>query len=113
MLAGISSTVMAKDIAEYKQERLIAKILNQQVKKHRTIQSSVHSILSRYPEKVDTVMAVAFKRYPEEYRQIMLGALSAQPVLACDVIANSIKAKVAPSSELVEIAIRAEPAYAQ
>jgi hypothetical protein len=113
MLVGISSTVMAKDIAEYRQERLITKILSQQVKKHRTIQSSVHSLLSRYPEKVDIVMSVAFKRYPGQYRQIMLGALSAEPVLACNVIENAIKANVAPSSELVIIAIEAEPAYAQ
>eukprot|EP00487_Bulimina_marginata_P001782 TRINITY_DN1420_c0_g1_i2.p1 TRINITY_DN1420_c0_g1~~TRINITY_DN1420_c0_g1_i2.p1 ORF type:complete len:113 (-),score=21.05 TRINITY_DN1420_c0_g1_i2:10-348(-) len=91
MLAGISSVAMAKDVADYKQERLIAKILNQQVKKHRSIKSSVHSILSRYPEKVDVVMSVALDRYPEKYRQIMLGALSAEPVLACDVIENAIK----------------------
>jgi len=114
LLSGLCTTsVIAKDIAEYKQDRLIAKILHQQVKRHVSIKNSVSSILTRFPEKVDSVLKIALKKYPTEYRQIMIGAMNAEPVLACNVIEVVLKANVASDEEIIAIAVEAEPAYAQ
>jgi len=114
LLMGLCTTgVIAKDVAEYKQDRLIAKILHQQVKQHISIQKSVSSILTRFPEKVDSVLKIALKKYPSDYRQIMIGAMNAEPVLSCEVIEILLKAKVASDEEIIAIAVEAEPAYAQ
>ena len=114
LLLGLCTTgVIAKDIAEYKQDRLIAKILHQQVKRHISIQNSVSTILTRFPEKVESVLKIALRKYPSEYRQIMVGAMNAEPVLACEVIKILLKAKVASDDEIIAIAVETEPAYAQ
>lgn len=113
LLSCISLGVLAKDPAREKQDVLITKLLNQQVRQHISIQNSVSSILKRYPEKVDAVLNAALATYPDDYRQIMLGAISAEPALACDVVEKVIKANVATNEEIVSIAIKAEPAYAR
>jgi len=113
LLCGLSAGVFAKDFAEYKQERLIARILNQQVKQHISLKNSVSAILTRFPEQVELVLDVALEKYPHKYKDIMLGAMSAEPVLACEVIEIVLKANVADSSDIIAIAVEAEPAYAQ
>jgi len=114
LLSGLCTTsVYAKDIAEFKQDRLIARILHQQVKRNVSIQSSVSAILTRFPEQVDSVLKIALRKYPTKYRQIMIGAMNAEPVLACEVIRIVLKANVASNDEVIAIAVAAEPAYAQ
>lgn len=113
LLGCISSGVLAQTSANSQQEKFITHLLSQQVKQQNSIKSSVSSILTRYPEKVSEVIAAALKLYPDEYKQIMQGALDAEPVLACGVVDIFIQADVAPRDEIVNLAVEAEPAYAQ
>ena len=113
LFAGINVSLFAKDNMSSKQEAFITQLLEQQVKQQNSIKSSISSILTRYPEKVDVVVRAALKLYPDEYVQIMHGALAAEPVLTCNVVQLFVEADVAPLSEIVNLAIQAEPAYIQ
>lgn len=96
-----------------RQDKFIKKILKQQVRNQLSIKSSVSSILTRFPEEVDSVLKIALREYPSEFRQIMIGAINAEPVLACDVIDFMLKENIADKDEIIAIAVSTEPAYAQ
>ena len=113
LFSSVSVNLFAKSNMESKQEMFITQLLDQQVKQQNSIKSSISSILTRYPEKVDVVVNAALKLYPDEYVQIMHGALAAEPVLTCNVVQLFVEADVAPLSEIVNLAIKAEPAYIQ
>lgn len=113
LLSCISTGSFAKDDIASKQELFITQLINQQTKQQISVQKSISSILTRYPEQIEIVLKVALDLHPEQYKQIMIGALNAEPVLACNVIEHFLKENIASTTELVKIVVEAEPAYAQ
>lgn len=111
LLCCLCTVANAKDFAKEKQERLIGSLLKQQVKQQISIENSVESLLTRYPEKVDLIVTTAIKLYPSDYKSIMKGAMEAEPVLSCSVLEAMMASNVASTEQLLTQAINLEPAY--
>ena len=67
LLCCLSTVVIAKESAPNKQEQLITKLLNQQIRQNISVQHSVSALLKRYPEKVEAVVKAAIHTYPNKY----------------------------------------------
>ncbi|XOV80537.1 MAG: hypothetical protein ACFHVJ_06190 [Aestuariibacter sp.] len=90
---------------------LSQEFFQRQVNQNMSVGRAVKSIVSHYPEHVESVVATALDLYPDRYKEIVHAAISAEPSLTKSIVRVAIEKGITSCPNIVETAINAEPSY--
>lgn len=90
---------------------LSQEFFQRQVHQNMSVGRAVKSIVSHYPEHVESVVATALDLYPDRYKEIVHAAISAEPSLTKSIVRVAIEKGITSCPNIVETAINAEPSY--
>lgn len=83
-----------------------------QVTNSASITKAIGSVLDRYPHKTAEFVSIALAAYPENYKEIIIASVQKQPMFVDEIIVVANDYKVAKPTEILKLAITAEPSYA-
>lgn len=111
-------TINAIEVSNQQRDNLLApntksvQFFKSQVERGQTINSALIALLDRYPQKTAEFVAVALSAYPEHYKTIIAQSINQQPMFVDEIIIVANDFAVASPTEIIEIAVNAEPSYA-
>lgn len=70
------------------------------------------SLIQRFPQQTADFLSIALTQYPSDYKQLIKTSVSTNPMFVDEILLIANEHKIALPTEIVEIAISAEPSYA-
>lgn len=83
-----------------------------QVSGSKSITNAINSLLDRYPHRTTEFVSIALSAYPEHYKEIIMASVKKQPMFVDEIIIVANDFQITEPTEILEIAITAEPSYA-
>lgn len=83
-----------------------------QVTGSKSITNAMNSLLDRYPHRTTEFVSIALSAYPEQYKEIIMASVQKQPMFVDEIIIVANDFQLTDPTEILEIAITAEPSYA-
>lgn len=111
MLLSSSNLYAVVDSEVLTNNGLSREFIQRQVDQNMSVGRAVKSIISHYPEHVESVVGTSLDLYPDKYKEIVHAAISAEPSLTKTIVRVAIEKGITSCPNIVETAINAEPSY--